>query len=65
MKSSGSYTDQDKKLLDVSITTTTDRQTGSCEGLGSHADVELLEQSLQAAAPLEVLISTPSSRILR
>ncbi|XP_073994780.1 uncharacterized protein isoform X2 [Rhodnius prolixus] len=54
MKSSGSYTDQDKKLLDVSITTTTDRQTGSCEGLGSHADVELLEQSLQAAAPLEV-----------
>ncbi|KAK9497072.1 hypothetical protein O3M35_004451 [Rhynocoris fuscipes] len=53
MKSSGSYTEQDKKLLDVSITTTTDRQTGSCEGIGSHADVELLEQSLQAA-PLEV-----------
>lgn len=53
IKQSESYTDQDKKLLDVSITTTTDRQTGSCEGLGSQADIELLEHSLQSI-PLEV-----------
>lgn len=53
IKNSTSYTDQDKKLLDVSITTTTDRQTESCEGLGSQADMELLEHSLQSI-PLEV-----------
>lgn len=41
MKASVSFTDQEKKLLDVSIATTTERGTGSCEALGS--DVELLD----------------------
>ncbi|CAB0010400.1 unnamed protein product [Nesidiocoris tenuis] len=63
IKTSTSYTDQDKKLLDVSITTTTDRQTESCEGLGSQADMELLEHSLQSI-PLEMcdqpVSATPS-----
>ncbi|KAL1110407.1 hypothetical protein AAG570_007938 [Ranatra chinensis] len=52
MRASASFNDQDKKLLDASITTT-DRQTGSCEGLGSQMDVELPEHSLQSI-PLEV-----------
>ncbi|CAH1105512.1 unnamed protein product [Psylliodes chrysocephalus] len=34
LKSSVSFTDQEKKLLDVSIATTTDRGTESCEALG-------------------------------
>ncbi|XP_056640711.1 leucine-rich repeat-containing protein 24-like [Diorhabda sublineata] len=34
IKASVSFTDQEKKLLDVSIATTTDRGTGSCEALG-------------------------------
>ncbi len=51
LKGSVTFSDQDKKLLDVSITTT-DRQTGSCEGFGSQADVEMLEQSVQSL-PLE------------
>lgn len=41
MKASVSFTDQEKKLLDVSIATTTDRGTGSCEALGP--DLELVD----------------------
>ncbi|XP_045479679.1 leucine-rich repeat-containing protein 24-like [Harmonia axyridis] len=39
IKASVSFTDQEKKLLDVSIATTTDRGTGSCEGLGPEVDL--------------------------
>ncbi|KAJ8971806.1 hypothetical protein NQ317_010781 [Molorchus minor] len=39
MKASVSFTDQEKKLLDVSIATTTDRGTGSCEGLGPEMEM--------------------------
>ncbi|KAJ8927690.1 hypothetical protein NQ314_019821 [Rhamnusium bicolor] len=39
MKASVSFTDQEKKLLDVSIATTTDRGTGSCEALGPELDL--------------------------
>lgn len=52
LKGSLNFSDQDKKLLDVSITTT-DRQTSSCDGFGSQPDVEILEQSLQNL-PLEL-----------
>lgn len=41
LKASVSFTDQEKKLLDVSIATTTDRGTGSCEALGS--EMEMVE----------------------
>lgn len=53
MKESVSFCDQEKKLLDVSIATSTDRPSGSCDGLGSQPDMELLEQSLQSL-PLEL-----------
>lgn len=52
LKGSVNFSDQDKKLLDVSITTT-DRQTGSCEGFGSQPDMEMIEQSVQSI-PLEL-----------
>lgn len=39
LKASVSFTDQEKKLLDVSIATTTERGTGSCEALGPDADL--------------------------
>ncbi|CAH1161742.1 unnamed protein product [Phyllotreta striolata] len=39
LKASVSFTDQEKKLLDVSIATTTDRGTGSCEALGPDMDM--------------------------
>ncbi|XP_072384111.1 leucine-rich repeat, immunoglobulin-like domain and transmembrane domain-containing protein 2 [Diabrotica undecimpunctata] len=39
IKASVSFTDQEKKLLDVSIATTTDRGTGSCEALGPELDI--------------------------
>lgn len=39
LKTSVSFTDQEKKLLDVSIATTTDRGTGSCEALGPDLDM--------------------------
>lgn len=48
MKTSVSFTDQEKKLLDVSIATTTDRGTGSMEALGS--DMEVLD------APVHITI---------
>lgn len=54
MKQSVSFNDQEKKLLDVSITTT-DRHTGSCEALGSQADMELIEQP-----PLHITIESHS-----
>ncbi|XP_031338993.1 reticulon-4 receptor-like 2 isoform X1 [Photinus pyralis] len=39
LKASVSFTDQEKKLLDVSIATTTDRGTGSCEALAPDLDI--------------------------
>ncbi|XP_063236810.1 leucine-rich repeat-containing protein 24-like [Bacillus rossius redtenbacheri] len=53
LKGSVSFTDQEKKLLDVSITTT-ERPSGagSCERLGSQPELELLEQS--QSVPLEL-----------
>lgn len=39
MAASVSFTDQEKKLLDVSIATTTDRGTGSSEAIGPDMDV--------------------------
>ncbi|KAG5890459.1 hypothetical protein JTB14_031271 [Gonioctena quinquepunctata] len=39
MKASVSFNDQEKKLLDVSIATTTDRGTGSCEAMGPEVDL--------------------------
>lgn len=53
LKGATSFSDQDKKLLDVSITTTTDRQTGSCEAFGSQPELQMLEQSVQSL-PLEL-----------
>lgn len=53
MKESISFTDQEKKLLELSSATSTDRPSGSCDGLGSQPDMELLEQSLQSL-PLEM-----------
>ncbi|CAH1997326.1 unnamed protein product [Acanthoscelides obtectus] len=41
LKASVSFTDQEKKLLDVSIATTTDRGSDSCEALGP--EVEMIE----------------------
>ncbi|XP_049825528.1 reticulon-4 receptor-like 2 isoform X2 [Aethina tumida] len=41
IKASVSFTDQEKKLLDVSIATTTDRGTGSSEAMGP--EVEILD----------------------
>ncbi|XP_039294491.1 LOW QUALITY PROTEIN: leucine-rich repeat-containing protein 24 [Nilaparvata lugens] len=55
MKGSASFSDQDKRLLDVSITTTTDGRaatTGSCDGL-SQQDMEMMETSMHSL-PLEV-----------
>ncbi|XP_067000425.1 leucine-rich repeat-containing protein 24 [Anabrus simplex] len=53
LKGSVSFTEQEKKLLDVSITTT-ERPSGagSCEGLGSQPDMEMLEQS--QSIPMEL-----------
>lgn len=51
IKGSVSFCDQEKKLLDVSITTTTDRETTASMGAGHsscemlQADMEMLEQS--------------------
>ncbi|XP_017780286.1 PREDICTED: peroxidasin-like protein isoform X2 [Nicrophorus vespilloides] len=53
MKASVSFTDQEKKLLDVSIATTTDRGTGSCEALG--AEMELLEPPVHITIESEPL----------
>lgn len=39
LKASVSFTDQEKKLLDVSIATTTDRGTGSCEAFGTEMEL--------------------------
>lgn len=52
LKGSASFSDQEKKLLDVSITTSTERERdviGSCELL--HADLELLEQAAPTREP--------------
>lgn len=53
MKASVSFTDQEKKLLDVSIATTTDRGTGSCEALGP--DPEMMEPPVHITIEREPL----------
>ncbi|XP_071055992.1 leucine-rich repeat-containing protein 24-like [Onthophagus taurus] len=53
MKASVSFTEQEKKLLDVSIATTTDRGTGSCEALGP--DLELIEPPVHITIESEPL----------
>ncbi|CAH1370733.1 hypothetical protein MTP99_012273 [Tenebrio molitor] len=53
LKASVSFTDQEKKLLDVSIATTTDRGTGSCEALGP--DLELVEPPVHITIESEPL----------
>lgn len=61
LKGSVSFTEQEKKLLDVSITTT-ERPSGSCEGLGSHPDMELLEQPLELCdQPVHITIESHTS----
>lgn len=53
LKASVSFTDQEKKLLDVSIATTTDRGTGSSEALGP--EVELMEPPVHITIESEPL----------
>nr|XP_023024021.1 peroxidasin-like protein [Leptinotarsa decemlineata] len=53
MKASVSFNDQEKKLLDVSIATTTDRGTGSCEALGP--EVELMDPPVHITIEREPL----------
>lgn len=53
MKASVSFTDQEKKLLDVSIATTTDRGTGSSEALGP--ELELMEPPVHITIESEPL----------
>lgn len=53
LKASVSFTDQEKKLLDVSIATTTDRGTGSTEALGP--DMELMEPPVHITIESEPL----------
>ncbi|CAG9819951.1 unnamed protein product [Phaedon cochleariae] len=53
MKTSVSFTDQEKKLLEVSIATTTDRGTGSCEALGP--DLELADPPVHITIEREPL----------
>ncbi|KAJ8942260.1 hypothetical protein NQ318_008004 [Aromia moschata] len=53
MKASVSFTDQEKKLLDVSIATTTDRGTGSCEALGP--ELELMDPPVHITIEREPL----------
>ncbi|PNF15333.1 hypothetical protein B7P43_G00931 [Cryptotermes secundus] len=61
LKGSVSFTEQEKKLLDVSITTT-ERPSGSCEGLGSQPDMELLEQPLELCdQPVHITIESHTS----
>ncbi|KAL3265532.1 hypothetical protein HHI36_009737 [Cryptolaemus montrouzieri] len=56
LKTSVSFTDQEKKLLDVSIATTTDRGTGSCEAIGP--DVEIVEPPVHITIEREPLPMT-------
>lgn len=60
LKASVSFTDQEKKLLDVSIATTTDRGTGSNEALGP--DVEVMDPPVHItieSEPLPVAVFPP------
>ncbi|KAK9708699.1 Leucine rich repeat [Popillia japonica] len=54
MKASVSFTDQEKKLLDVSIATTTDRGTGSCEAL-SAGEMEIMDPPVHITIESEPL----------
>lgn len=65
---SGSFNDQDKKLLDVSISTSTDRPSGtqSLEMFGScHGDMKLPESSssltMEMCEPVQITIDRHSS----
>ncbi|GJQ81159.1 putative leucine rich repeat C-terminal domain protein [Trypoxylus dichotomus] len=56
MKASVSFTDQEKKLLDVSIATTTDRGTGSCEALAAAAgELEMMDPPVHITIESEPL----------
>lgn len=60
LKASVSFTDQEKKLLDVSIATTTDRGTGSNEALGP--EVELVDPPVHItieSEPMPVAVFPP------
>lgn len=54
MKASVSFTDQEKKLLDVSIATTTDRGTGSCEALAP-GEMEMMDPPVHITIESEPL----------
>lgn len=54
MKASVSFTDQEKKLLDVSIATTTDRGTGSCEALAA-GEMEMMDPPVHITIESEPL----------
>lgn len=60
MQASVSFTDQEKKLLDVSIATTTDRGTGSSEAIGP--DMDMMEPPVHITIerePLPVVVFPP------
>ncbi|XP_060530710.1 probable oxidoreductase PXDNL [Cylas formicarius] len=60
MQESVSFTDQEKKLLDVSIATTTDRGTGSTEAIGP--DLEIVEPPVHITIerdPLPMVVFPP------
>lgn len=59
MKASVSFTDQEKKLLDVSIATTTDRGTGSCEAIGPEDIIEQPVHITIEREPLPVAVYPP------
>ncbi|KRT81527.1 Immunoglobulin [Oryctes borbonicus] len=55
MKASVSFTDQEKKLLDVSIATTTDRGTGSCEALATAGEMDMMDPPVHITIESEPL----------
>ncbi|CAH0560294.1 unnamed protein product [Brassicogethes aeneus] len=70
IKASVSFTDQEKKLLDVSIATTTDRGTGSMEAIGPELEIldplvhftlerEPLPMSVSMPAPMPMAVFPP------
>ncbi|XP_015835079.1 reticulon-4 receptor-like 2 isoform X2 [Tribolium castaneum] len=59
MKASVSFTEQEKKLLDVSIATTTDRGTGSCEVLGPEMELDPPVHITIESEPLPLAVFPP------
>lgn len=57
LKASVSFTDQEKKLLDVSIATTTDRGAGSCEALPPDGD-GLMDSPSTQPPPVHITIES-------